>query len=258
VIDLVYQDEAHAATISTMSNDWTVEVLLEGTFYSSTCSLLTNRDRRIVIDTGLSIQEDALLDALGKRQLAPGDIDIVINTHLHVDHCGNNAVFPRAAIYMCQAEWHWTRAFYAALFASRTPERVAPDFYPEMPSHGLKTRTIRNVARMARLFWDPARLGEEKQFRWLETSPLPEGLEMLPTPGHTPHHLSIRVASPTPVIIAGDAVLAEDAEAKVKTMIPYSRAQFAATRQVLLDRGDRIVPGHGPAFLPRPVGASSV
>jgi len=75
---------------------------------------------------------------------------------------------------------------------------------------------------------------------------------MLPTPGHTPHHLSIRVEAPEPVIVAGDAVLAEDADAKVKTMIPFSRAQFAATRQALIDRGGTIVPGHGPVFQPRP------
>ena len=245
------------AKIQAMSNMWDVELLLEGTGYSSTCALLTSQTHRVVIDTGLSLQEDALISALRRKNLEPTDIDIVVNTHLHVDHCGNNVLFARAVIFMSQEEWRWTQAFYAALFASRTPERVAPEFYPEMPSYGLKTRTIRNVARMARLFWHPSRLGGEKQFRWLETSNLPSGLEILSTPGHTPHHRSIRIAAPEPVIVAGDAVLAEDAEANVKTMIPYSRDQFLATRQALLDRGDKVVPGHGAAFLPRPVRAQS-
>jgi len=28
--------------------------------------------------------------------LTPGDIGLVINTHLHFDHCGQNAVFAHA------------------------------------------------------------------------------------------------------------------------------------------------------------------
>lgn len=213
---------------------------------------MTNDEHRVVIDTGLSVQTDDLVDALARRRLVPADVDIVINTHLHVDHCGNNSIFPRASIFASKAEWEWTHAFYGALFGTRTPEKVVPAFYPELDAHGLKTRTIRNVARMARLFWHPERLGVEARRLWLESAELPAGLQPLPTPGHTPHHLSIRVDAPEPIIVAGDAVLAEDADAKVKTMIPFSRAQFAATRQELVDRGHTIVPGHGRLFQPRP------
>jgi glyoxylase-like metal-dependent hydrolase (beta-lactamase superfamily II) len=233
-----------------MSAQWIVEPLLEGSAYSSTCTLLTSRAHRVVVDSGLSLEERALVQALHGRGLEPGDIDMVINTHLHVDHCGNNAVFPRALFFMSLDEWRWTDAFYTALFASRTPERAAPEFYPELLSYGLKTRTIRNVARMARLFWRRERLGPEERLRWIETTTLPAGLEVVPTPGHTPFHISIRVAAPTPTIIAGDAVLAEDPAARVRTMIPHSRVQFLATREALLERGDRIVPGHGRAFTP--------
>jgi glyoxylase-like metal-dependent hydrolase (beta-lactamase superfamily II) len=232
-----------------------VEPLLEGSGYSSTCTLLTSGDHRVVVDTGLSIQEDALVEALADRGLVPSDIDIVINTHLHVDHCGNNAIFARAAVYMSRDESRWTLAFYDALFHSRTPERVVAEFYPEASARDLEPRTVRNVTRLARLFWSVPRLGDEPRIRWIETSDLPNGLEILSTPGHTPHHLSIRVAAPEPVIVAGDAVLSEDAEAAVRTMIPHSRERFLATRQALVDRGELIVPGHGRAFVPRPADA---
>ncbi len=230
--------------------EWRVEVLLVGTGYSSTCTLVTDGSRHIVVDTGLSIQESALLDALARRGIAPGDVDTVINTHLHVDHCGNNAMFPRATIFMSRPEWSWTQSFYGALFGSRKPEDVTREFYPEIDTYDVSARTIRNVARMARMFWDERRLGTQTQFRFLEDTPLPLGLDLLATPGHTPHHVSIRVTGSAPIVIAGDAVLAEDADAKVKTMIPFSRAQFASTRAALLATGERIVPGHGVAFTP--------
>ena len=55
-----------------------------------------------------------LLDRLRTAGIAPHDIDIVINTHLHFDHCGWNtihqdgkivATFPRAQYYVQEGEW---------------------------------------------------------------------------------------------------------------------------------------------------------
>ena len=228
--------------------DWKVEPLLAGTFYSSSCTLLTTAGHHVIVDTGLSLQEGALLSALRERHLDAADIDLVVNTHLHLDHCSNNILFPRARVFMSRAEWEWMLAFYDAILHSRTPEKEAPRFYPELDAHGLKPRTIRNVARLARLLWDPKRVGDPGTFQWLESAGLPDGLELLQTPGHTPHHISIRVPSAR-TIVAGDAVLNEDVDAKVRTMIPHSQAVYLETRRALLARGERIVPGHGPAFL---------
>jgi N-acyl homoserine lactone hydrolase len=228
---------------------WRVEPLLEGTGYSSSCTLLSNGTHRVVVDTALSLLEHDLRAALARHGLEPADIDIVINTHLHLDHCLNNAIFPRAAIFLSRGEWQWASAFYASVLRSKTPELIAPEFYPELPSYGFPPRTIRNVARMARLFWTVERVGAEDRFRWLEETNLPAGLEVMATPGHTPHHISIRVPSLT-TIVAGDAVLAEDLHARVKTMIPYHKVQFEQMRERLLATGWTIYPGHGRAFQP--------
>ncbi len=64
-------------------------------------------------------QPARLLDNLHAAGLAPEDIDIVINTHLHFDHCGWNtmrnhagkilATFPRAKYYAPEGEWQYAR-----------------------------------------------------------------------------------------------------------------------------------------------------
>jgi len=55
-----------------------------------------------------------LLDNLHAAGIAPEDIDVVINTHLHFDHCGWNTVrdggtvcatFPKAKYYVQEGEW---------------------------------------------------------------------------------------------------------------------------------------------------------
>jgi len=233
-----------------VADSWVVTPLFEGNGYSSSCTLLTRGETRVLVDTGLSVLEGDVRHALKRRHLEPEAVDLVINTHLHLDHCGNNLLFTRARITFSKVEWEWTNRFYEAIFSSSTPERAALEFYPELPDHGVKTRTIRNVARLARMFWKRERLGAERQIHWLEDTELPDGLSVLQTPGHTPHHVSIRVDAHEPLIVAGDAVLHEALDARVRTMIPWSQAQFDATREALLDRSLSIVPGHGPMFVP--------
>src|SRR5438552_10905007 len=59
-------------------------------------------------------QPAKLLDNLAAGGVGPEDVDIVINTHLHFDHCGWNTVrqgdrvaatFPKARYYVQEGEW---------------------------------------------------------------------------------------------------------------------------------------------------------
>ena len=59
-------------------------------------------------------QPAQLLDQLAEAGVAPEDVDIVINSHLHFDHCGWNTVrqgdkiaatFPKAKYYVQEGEW---------------------------------------------------------------------------------------------------------------------------------------------------------
>src|SRR6185312_13793829 len=43
-------------------------------------------------------------DALSDLDMSPADIGLVINTHLHFDHCGQNAVFSHAPFYVQRTE----------------------------------------------------------------------------------------------------------------------------------------------------------
>src|SRR5580704_4616192 len=64
-------------------------------------------------------QPAKLLENLATAGVAPEDIDIVINTHLHFDHCGWNTVrdktgkiaptFPRAKYFAPEGEWQYAR-----------------------------------------------------------------------------------------------------------------------------------------------------
>ena len=84
------------------------------------------------------------------------DVDMVINSHLHYDHCGGNYLFPRASFFVQRSEWD-----------------AAGDLSPN-----------------DRLFYDPEDYSKDRisYFRWVflqgETELAP-GLRVVPAPGHT-------------------------------------------------------------------------
>ncbi len=87
--------------------------------------LVRTGDKNILIETGIGNklsekmaqiygQPAGLLDSLHAAGLAPEDSDIVIDSHLHFDHCGWNTVrrngtiaatFPKAKYYAQEGEW---------------------------------------------------------------------------------------------------------------------------------------------------------
>ena len=77
-------------------------------------------------------QPAKLLGNLAAGGVAPEDVDIVINSHLHFDHCGWNTVrdrngkivptFPRAKYFAPEGEWQYAR---------HPSERDAISFIPE-------------------------------------------------------------------------------------------------------------------------------
>ena len=92
------------------------------------CLLLRSEGKTILVDTGLGNKlspdaesrwglerpEGGLLDQLATQGVLPEDIDIVLNTHLHTDHCGGNtiteggtsiATFPNAEYWVQRVEW---------------------------------------------------------------------------------------------------------------------------------------------------------
>ncbi|HEV2373455.1 MAG TPA: N-acyl homoserine lactonase family protein [Streptosporangiaceae bacterium] len=76
--------------------------------------VVTHPGGAVLVDTGVGGPPEwlsewravnrSLADALAGLDMTPADISLVINTHLHFDHCGQNAVFGHAPFYVQRAE----------------------------------------------------------------------------------------------------------------------------------------------------------
>ena len=66
---------------------------------------------RVLVDTGMTTLHplvddmDPRLRPLSTQGFDPGSIDIVVNTHLHFDHCGGNHLFAGKPIYVQRQEY---------------------------------------------------------------------------------------------------------------------------------------------------------
>lgn len=98
-------------------------------YASSSVSLILD-DVYVVVDTGLPVDRETILLALAELGLRPSDVDIVVNTHLHPDHCGGNELFS-GKIYAHPLEIRRTSADYLPC-PSKISERIG---IIETPGH---------------------------------------------------------------------------------------------------------------------------
>lgn len=155
------------------------------------CLLVEAPNALVLVDTGIGNKEDEkfreiygvdnagsptrLEDGIRAAGHEPGDVDIVVSTHLHFDHAGGNTVldddgeirpaFPGARHVVQRAEFD---------FAHTDNERIRASYMPKN--------------------YDPVAEADLWDFVDGEAE-VTEGIRVLPTPGHTPHHQSVLVES---------------------------------------------------------------
>jgi N-acyl homoserine lactone hydrolase len=141
--------------------------------------VVTHPGGAALVDTGCGGPEKVLndwrvvnrsvADALAELDMTPADIGLVINTHLHFDHCGQNAVFAHAPCYVQRAE-------------RDRAERESPELYDWFGFMNARWELLDGDVEI-----------------------LP-GLSVITTPGHTVGHQCVVVATDDEAdVLIGDA-----------------------------------------------------
>ena len=159
-----------------------------------TSYLVRSAGKTILVDTGLGNRKRPgfpvghLDESLHNAGIDPGEIEIVLNTHLHIDHVGWNTVdhedgsreifFPKARFLFQQQEWdYW----------------MQPKFL-EQPANAHLVECVLPLKDTGRV----ELVTHEKA--------VDEHITFIPTPGHTPGHVAIGIMSAGErAVITGDA-----------------------------------------------------
>ena len=86
------------------------DLLAEGERMPVYVYVIDHPDARVLVDTGMTELHPAVddmdprINPLNKQDLDLSSIDIVVNTHLHFDHCGGNHLFTGKQIYVQRLE----------------------------------------------------------------------------------------------------------------------------------------------------------
>lgn len=200
----------------------------------------TDDNRRILVDTGMHRKHildpevtfrgrpisrfitpimreaDDIEHRLGAIGLATSDIDILVSTHFHFDHAGNNADFSGARI-VAQHDAH-------------AHARANPTIFP-------------------RDIWDLPDLDYDLIDGDLDLAP---GVTLVSTPGHVPGHMSVVVRLPRSgtMVLAIDAIpLRESIEGDSWAgQLNPEQARVSGHRLAEIARRERgvLIPGHDP------------
>jgi N-acyl homoserine lactone hydrolase len=152
----------------------------------------------------------------------PARIDLIINSHLHFDHTGGNALIPNATMIVQRREWE---------------ARVNPDI---ATAHGFNPCDFDIGHRLQLIDGEHDVFGDGS-------------VVCMPTYGHTPGHQSLRLR-----LDSGEAVLAADACYFCQTLQERRLPRYVFDREAMLEAldrlrtlkagGARIFFGHDPKF----------
>jgi N-acyl homoserine lactone hydrolase len=161
---------------------------------------------------------DTITGQLAAIGLRPTDVDLVVNSHLHFDHCGGNLHFAHCPLLLQAAQLEVARAPdspYQTIQGWNTP--------------GLRYQTVTGDHTLA------------------------PGVDLLLTAGHTPGHQSLLLRLPNsgPLLFTFDAVYTRalwDADELGAAADPdAARASMARLRAVAEETGAQVIFGHDPA-----------
>jgi glyoxylase-like metal-dependent hydrolase (beta-lactamase superfamily II) len=158
--------------------------------------------------------DDAIVARLAAVGVTPDDVTVIVNSHLHFDHAGNNRAFPNAT-FIVQAE-------HLAFAKGR----------PNFPA----------------IYWDDPAL------RYMPASGrarVVAGIEVVPTSGHAPGHQSLVVdlAETGRVVLCGDAAFtrANLERGEIPGQDPAAgKESLALIRSLVRDDLERAFPSHDP------------
>ena len=181
-----------------------------------------------LVDTLLPNKEQAVADALGQIGRSLEDVSAVLLTHSHADHAGSAAAVKAAS--------------GADVYASTGD--VAAVRGQEKPSLPPVAERLSILKPLMRLLPAPAPVEVEHVIGEGIGARLPENLQVIDTPGHTPGHVSYLLDRQGGLLVVGDAAVSKRGKVARGYMNRAEATFDASLRHIAEFEFERAVFGH--------------
>lgn len=173
----------------------------------------------LLLDTGHMGMHGLLLQRLAEMGVLPEGIDLLVLSHSHWDHTLGAPLFPRAQIVIGESELRWAIG-------------LQPKENPSVPVYLMQ------------------HLAEHPRLRTVQgDAELLPGVTAIDTPGHTPGHISLMVATgERRVVLAQDAVKNRGEFLSRRADQTMDAVASTASIERVAALADVVVPGHDRAF----------
>ncbi|WP_416841271.1 MBL fold metallo-hydrolase [Haloferax sp. DFSO52] len=197
-----------------------IDILLHGIpgrsshgYLGQASAVLVNKTT--MVDVGSIGRRPVLEKSFENVDVEPEDVEDVLLTHVHFDHCDNIDLFPDATIHVYEPEM----------------QRLEDGEYDwATPIQG------------------PS-LFDGHEVSLFEAGDVINGMEVVPTPGHTEHHVAFVLEDDDLTYgFTGDAVKNTRELSTMNPMVLYSKEAAIDTLERMAERLDFVVPGHDTPF----------
>lgn len=214
----------------------------------STVALIKTRETLILIDSGYFTDSNLLLKNLKRLEVSPSDIDHLILTHFHLDHCGNLYFFKEVQLYMGVEDYILCEEIYKHLNNEHWLTDIILENYNCQNEH--KIRALVNLLKNnSSIFMF---IMNKKKIKLIDQDMvrLDNRISIKKTPGHTDGHISVfcNLEDIGTVCIAGDALPVNIVKTNDKGFMHQDERLFFQTKNQLITDSDIIIPGHDRLF----------
>jgi glyoxylase-like metal-dependent hydrolase (beta-lactamase superfamily II) len=180
-----------------------IEFDMNGQRQTITPVLLKDEEQTILVDCGYPNFLDLLREAAGRWNIPLESITQIIITHDDMDHIGSLAALKRAYPHLPIIS-HAIEAPYISGAQKSLRLVQAENMLEMLPAEGKAAGE-----QFVRFLQTVERAPVDQLVRDQDLLPWCGGIEIVHTPGHTPGHMSLYLAS-SKTLIAGDAVVIEN------------------------------------------------
>ncbi|WP_332900240.1 MULTISPECIES: MBL fold metallo-hydrolase [unclassified Haladaptatus] len=197
-----------------------IDILLHGIpgrsshgYLGQASAVLVNE--KSMVDVGSIGRRPVLEKSFENVDVEPEDVEDVLLTHVHFDHCDNIDLFPNATIHV---------------------------YGPEMQR--LKDGDLDWATPIS-----AEAMFDNHDVNLFDTGDVINGMEVVPAPGHTEHHVAFILEDDDLTYgFTGDAVKNTRELATMNPMVLYSKEAAIDTLERMAERLDFVIPGHDTPF----------